>query len=108
MEDVNIREESAKNKMEAALKSMVTSVMEKFGDDTIAASKDADEIRAIVVKETAPLKALFETSKGDDDKDSWCTENCLNPGAPSCPPTTGDGGGCDCNCKHGDSDCPGE
>ena len=46
--------------------------------------------------------------EGDDDKDTWCTENCLNPGAPSCPPTTGDGGGCDCNCKHEDDDCPGE
>merc|ERR1712110_1035741 len=37
--------------------------------------------------------------------DQWCMDNCLhNP--PYCPSTTGDGGGCDCNCDAGDDGCP--
>ena len=39
--------------------------------------------------------------------DQWCIDNCLhNP--PYCPSTTGDGGGCNCNCKAGDDGCPRE
>ena len=42
---------------------------------------------------------------GDDDKDEWCTNNCIH--IPSyCPQDTGDGGGCDCNCDEGDEGCP--
>ena len=40
-----------------------------------------------------------------EDKDQWCIDNCLhNP--PNCPSTTGDGGGCLCNCNAGDDGCP--
>ena len=40
--------------------------------------------------------------------DQWCMDNCFNPGAPFCPSTTSDGGGCDCNCDAGDDGCPRE
>ena len=46
--------------------------------------------------------------KDREGMDQWCMDNCFNPGAPYCPSTTSDGGGCDCNCKAGDDGCPRE
>ena len=68
-----------------------------YGCDITTAAPD-DDLRCWAINGWADREGM----------DQWCMDNCFNPGAPFCPSTTSDGGGCDCNCNAGDDGCPRE